>query len=56
MVKTPFAEASDIAANESLEYYLTAVSLERIADHGTKIARCVLTLAGGPVLKRCVTA
>jgi len=49
MVKTPFAEASDIAANESLEYYLTAVSLERIADHGTKIARCVLTLAGGPV-------
>jgi phosphate uptake regulator len=49
MVKTPFAEASDIAANESLEYYLTAVSLERIADHGTKIARCVLTLAGGLV-------
>jgi phosphate uptake regulator len=31
MVKTPFAEASDIA------------------DHGTKIARCVLTLAGGLV-------
>jgi len=25
-----------LAANESLEYYLTAVSLERIADHGTK--------------------
>jgi phosphate uptake regulator len=49
MVATPFSEASDIAANESLEYYLTAVSLERIADHGTKIARCVLTLAGGPV-------
>jgi phosphate uptake regulator len=49
MVKTPFAELSDIAANESLEYYLTAVSLERIADHGSKIAHCVLTLAGGPV-------
>ncbi|HYA32425.1 MAG TPA: PhoU domain-containing protein [Candidatus Bathyarchaeia archaeon] len=49
MVKTPFAEASDIGANESLEYYLTAVSLERIADHATKIARCVLTLDGGSV-------
>jgi len=49
MMKTPFAEASDIGANESLEYYLTAVSLERIADHATKIARCVLTLAGGSV-------
>jgi phosphate uptake regulator len=49
MVRTPFAEASDISANESLEYYLTAVSLERIADHATKIAHCVLALAGGSV-------
>ncbi len=49
MLKTPFAEASDIGSNESLEYYLTAVSLERIADHATKIARCVLMLAGGSV-------
>jgi phosphate uptake regulator len=49
MVKTPFAEASDINANQSLEYYLAAVSLERIADHATRIAHCVLTLAGGPV-------
>jgi len=49
MVKTPFAESSDINANESLEYYLTAVSLERIADHATKIAQCVLTLSGGAV-------
>jgi phosphate uptake regulator len=49
MVKTPFAKASDINASESLEYYLTAVSLERIADHATKIAHCVLTLTGGSV-------
>jgi phosphate transport system protein len=49
MLKTPFAEASDINANQSLEYYLTAVSLERIADHASRIARCVLTLAGGSV-------
>ncbi len=49
MVKTPFAESSDINASESLEYYLTAVSLERIADHATKIAHCVLTLTGGSV-------
>jgi phosphate uptake regulator len=49
MVKTPFAEASDINASESLEYYLTAVSLERIADHATRIAHCVLTLTGGSV-------
>ncbi|MGZ7133000.1 MAG: PhoU domain-containing protein [Halobacteriota archaeon] len=49
MVKTPFAEASDITANESLAYYLTAVSLERIADHATTIANCVLTLAGESV-------
>jgi phosphate uptake regulator len=49
MVKTPFAEASDIHANQSLEYYLTAVSLERIADHASRIAHCVLTLAGGSV-------
>jgi phosphate uptake regulator len=46
MVKTPLSEASDITANESLEYYLTAVSLERIADHATKRAQCALTLAG----------
>jgi phosphate uptake regulator len=46
MVKTPLSEASDITANESLEYYLTAVSLERIADHASKRAECVLTLAG----------
>jgi phosphate uptake regulator len=46
MVKTPFAEASDITPNESLEYYLAAVSLERIADHATMIANCVLTLEG----------
>jgi len=52
LVKTPFAEASDIAANESLEFYLTAVSMERIADHATKIARCVLTLAEGDVPKK----
>ena len=49
MVKTPFAKALDINASESLEYYLTAVSLERIADHATKIAHCVLTLTGGSV-------
>jgi phosphate uptake regulator len=49
MVKTPFAESSDINASESLEYYLTAVSLERIADHATRIAHCVLTLTGGSV-------
>ncbi len=49
MLKTPFAGASDINANQSLEYYLTAVSLERIADHASRIARCVLTLAGGSV-------
>jgi phosphate uptake regulator len=49
MVKTPLSEASDITPNESLEYYLTAVSLERIADHATRRAQCVLTLAGGPV-------
>jgi phosphate uptake regulator len=49
MVKTPFAEASDINASESLEYYLTAVSLERIADHATRIAHCVLTLTAGSV-------
>jgi len=49
MLKTPFAEASDINANQSLEYYLTAVSLERIADHASKIAHCALTLAGGSV-------
>ncbi|MGZ4863939.1 MAG: phosphate signaling complex PhoU family protein [Halobacteriota archaeon] len=49
MAKTPFAETSDLNAHESLEYYLTAVSLERIADHATKIARCVLTLAAGSV-------
>ncbi len=49
MVKTPFAESSDINASESLEYYLTAVSLERIADHATRIAHCVLTLSGGSV-------
>jgi phosphate uptake regulator len=49
MVKTPFAEASDITANESLEYYLAAVSLERIADHATMIANCVLTLGGESV-------
>jgi phosphate uptake regulator len=49
MLKTPFAEASDINANQSLEYYLTAVSLERIADHASRIAHCVLTLAGGSV-------
>jgi phosphate uptake regulator len=47
MLKTPFAGVSDINANESLEYYLTSVSLERIADHATKIAHCVLTLKGG---------
>ncbi len=44
LVKTPFAEMSDIEGNESLEFYLAAVSLERIADHATKIANCVLTL------------
>jgi phosphate transport system protein len=49
MVKTPFAESSDINASESLEYYLTAVSLERIADHATRIAHCVLTLTGGSI-------
>jgi phosphate uptake regulator len=49
MVKTPLSEASDITANESLEYYLTAVSLERIADHATSRAQCVLTLAGRSV-------
>jgi phosphate uptake regulator len=49
MVKTPFAEAADINANQSLEYYLAAVSLERIADHASRIAHCVLTLAGGSV-------
>jgi phosphate uptake regulator len=49
MLKTPFAEGSDIGANESLEYYLTAVSLERIADHATKMAHCVPMLAGESV-------
>ena len=49
MVKTPLSEASDITAGESLEYYLTAVSLERIADHATRRANCGLTLAGGSV-------
>ncbi len=44
LVKTPFAEASDVGGNESLEFYLAAVSLERIADHATKIAHCVLAL------------
>jgi phosphate uptake regulator len=48
MVKTPLS-ASDIATNESLEYYLTAVSLERIAHHATRRAQCLLTLAGGSV-------
>jgi len=48
MVKTPLS-ASDIAANESLEYYLTTVSLQRIAHHAARIARCVLTLSGKPV-------
>jgi phosphate uptake regulator len=46
LVKTPFAEPSDITANESLGYYLTAVSLERIADHAAMIANCALKLAG----------
>jgi phosphate uptake regulator len=49
MAKAPLTEDSDINASESLEYYLTAVSLERIADHATKIAQCVLTLTGGSV-------
>ncbi len=49
MVKTPLSEASDITANESLEYYLTTVSLERIADHATKRAQCALALAGKSV-------
>ncbi len=44
LATTPFAETSDIEGSESLEYYLTAVSLERIADHATAIARCVLAL------------
>jgi len=54
LVKTPYAEASDIIASESLEFYLTAVSLERIADHATKIARCVLALAEGDVPKEAL--
>ena len=49
MAKTPFAADSDINASESLEYYLTAVSLERIADHATKIAHCVQPVTGGSV-------
>ncbi|MDD1721474.1 MAG: phosphate uptake regulator PhoU, partial [Euryarchaeota archaeon] len=44
LAKTPFAETSDIAGSESLEFYLTAVSLERIADHATTIAHSVLAL------------
>ncbi|MGZ4949100.1 MAG: phosphate signaling complex PhoU family protein [Halobacteriota archaeon] len=44
LAKTPFAETSDIEGSESLEFYLTAVSLERIADHATKIAQYVLAL------------
>jgi len=54
LVKTPYAEASDIIASESLEFYLTAVSLERIADHATKIARCVLALAEDDVPKEAL--
>jgi phosphate uptake regulator len=49
MVKTPLSEASDITANESLEYYLTTVSLQRIAHHATRRAQCVLALGGGSV-------
>ncbi len=44
LAKSPFAETSDIAGSESLEYYLAAVSLERIADHATTIAQSVLAL------------
>ncbi len=44
LAQTPFVENSDIQGNESLEFYLTAGSLERIADHATKIARCARAL------------
>ncbi len=44
LTKTPFAETSDTEGSEILEFYLTAVSLERIADHATKIAHYVLAL------------
>jgi phosphate uptake regulator len=47
MAKAPFSQNSDISVSESLEYYLTAVSLERIADHASRIAHCVLTFTGG---------
>jgi phosphate uptake regulator len=49
MLKKPLSEASDIPANESLEYYLTAVSLERIAQHAARRAQCVLLLSSGSV-------
>jgi phosphate uptake regulator len=44
LAQTPFVEASDIQGSESLEFYLTVVSLERIADHASKIAHCALSL------------
>ncbi len=44
LAATPFVEITDIQGSESLEFYLTAVSLERIADHATKIAHCALAL------------
>ncbi len=44
LARTPFVEYSDIEGGENLEFYLTAVSLERIADHATKIAHYALTL------------
>ncbi|MGZ4904568.1 MAG: PhoU domain-containing protein [Halobacteriota archaeon] len=44
LAQTPFVETSDIQGSESLEFYLTVVSLERIADHASKIAHCALSL------------
>ncbi len=49
LAKTPFVEYSDIEGSENLEFYLTAVSLERIADHATKIAHYALDLKSLPV-------
>ncbi|HXY87565.1 MAG TPA: phosphate uptake regulator PhoU [Candidatus Acidoferrales bacterium] len=49
MTESPYIEGSDISVEDGLEFYLAASSLERIADHAHKIAKCALMLSGNSI-------